>query len=240
VKASTFTGLGQALRWLRERQTRKQYQVADLAGITKGMLSAYETGRQRPSLETLDKLLDTLGCDLNDLHNAIQIVNGRPEAIRRFAPPGARPPSAGSYSGAAGGINGGAGGSFGQTYPLRRRSSDALGGPRDSRDSRDSETAGVPDTPGSRDFSGGPCNGEGSDQVRQVDEIAETPDASELYRVLGHSGPLPDPEERALAQVLDGFHQLIRYWDQALERLGRNRASAPPEPSEPAEPAKPG
>src|ERR1700758_376199 len=44
-----MTGLGQALRWLREKQARKQYRVADTAGITKGMLSAYETGRQRPS-----------------------------------------------------------------------------------------------------------------------------------------------------------------------------------------------
>jgi DNA-binding XRE family transcriptional regulator len=236
VKASTFTGLGQALRWLRERQTRKQYQVADLAGITKGMLSAYETGRQRPSLETLDKLLDTLGCDLNDLHNAIQIVNGRPEAIRRFAPPGARPPSGGSYSGAAGAGSGGAGGSFGQSYPLRRQGSGTLGGPRDPRDS---QPAGTPDAPGSHDLPGGPCNGERSDQVRHADEIAERPDAPELYRVLGHSDPLPDPEERALAQVLDGFHQLIRYWDQALEQLRRNRASAPPEPSAPAAPAKP-
>src|SRR6478672_1710856 len=47
------------------------------------MLSAYETGRQRPSLETLEKVLETLGCDLNDLHNAIQIINGRPEKMKR-------------------------------------------------------------------------------------------------------------------------------------------------------------
>jgi transcriptional regulator with XRE-family HTH domain len=78
-----LNGLGQALRWLRDRQGKKQYQVADSAGITKGMLSAYETGRQRPSLETLEKILDTLECDLNDLHNAIQIINGRPEGMRR-------------------------------------------------------------------------------------------------------------------------------------------------------------
>ena len=83
-----LNGLGQALRWLRDRLGKKQYQVAEAAGITKGMLSAYETGRQRPSLETLEKLLSTLGCDLHDLHNAIQIVNGRPAAMRpggRFA-----------------------------------------------------------------------------------------------------------------------------------------------------------
>jgi transcriptional regulator with XRE-family HTH domain len=153
VKPTVFTGLGQALRWLRERQTRKQYQVADLAGITKGMLSAYETGRQRPSLETLDKLLDTLGCDLNDLHNAIQIVNGRPEAIRKFA---AGPD---------------------QPYPFRRPGSAA------------------------------------------PDEVAEAPDAAALYQVLGRAVSRPEPEDRALSQMLDGFHRLIRYWDQALSRL---------------------
>jgi transcriptional regulator with XRE-family HTH domain len=83
VHTPILNGLGQALRWLRDRQNKKQYQVADAAGITKGMLSAYETGRQRPSLETLEKILDTLGCDLNDLHNAIQIINGRPERMKR-------------------------------------------------------------------------------------------------------------------------------------------------------------
>jgi len=82
VGTSVLTGLGHALRWLRDRHGRKQYQVADSAGITKGMLSAYETGRQKPSLDTLEKLLDTLGCDLYDLHNALQIVNGRPTAPR--------------------------------------------------------------------------------------------------------------------------------------------------------------
>ncbi len=78
-----FEGLGRALRWLRERQNKRQYQVADAAGITKAMLSAYETGKQKPSLETLEKILRALDCDLNDLHNALQIVNDRPEALRR-------------------------------------------------------------------------------------------------------------------------------------------------------------
>jgi transcriptional regulator with XRE-family HTH domain len=78
-----FERLGRAVRWLRERQGKKQYLVADTAGVTKGMLSAYETGRQKPSLETLEKLLTALDCDLHDLHNAIQIVNERPEGIRR-------------------------------------------------------------------------------------------------------------------------------------------------------------
>jgi HTH-type transcriptional regulator / antitoxin HipB len=85
---SIFQGLGRAIRWLRDRQGKRQYQVADAAGITKAMLSAYETGKQKPSLDTLEKILAALECDLNDLHNALQIVNERPEAIRR---PGAAP-----------------------------------------------------------------------------------------------------------------------------------------------------
>jgi transcriptional regulator with XRE-family HTH domain len=77
-----FDGLGRALRWLRDRQGKRQYQVAEAAGITKAMLSAYETGKQKPSLDTLEKILDALASDLNDLHNALQIVNDRPERMR--------------------------------------------------------------------------------------------------------------------------------------------------------------
>ena len=80
MRTPVLEGLGPALRWMRDRHGRKQYQVAEAAGITKGMLSAYETGRQRPSLDTLEKILDTLRCNLLDLHNALQIVNGRPAA----------------------------------------------------------------------------------------------------------------------------------------------------------------
>ncbi|HVT60058.1 MAG TPA: helix-turn-helix transcriptional regulator [Thermoanaerobaculia bacterium] len=82
-----FEGLGRSLRWLRERQVKRQYQVAEGAGITKAMLSAYETGKQKPSLDTLEKILEALVCDLNDLHNALQIVNERPEALRRPGEP---------------------------------------------------------------------------------------------------------------------------------------------------------
>ena len=80
---SIFLGLGRALRWIRDRQGKRQYQVADAAGITKAMLSAYETGKQKPSLDTLEKILLALESDLFDLHNALQIVNERPEAMQR-------------------------------------------------------------------------------------------------------------------------------------------------------------
>lgn len=82
---SAFDGLGKALRWLRAKQDKRQYQLAREAGITKAMLSAYETGKQRPSLETLEKILDALGSELADLHDALEIVNERsaPGRLRR-------------------------------------------------------------------------------------------------------------------------------------------------------------
>jgi transcriptional regulator with XRE-family HTH domain len=150
VRTPILTGLGQSLRWLRDRQGKKQYQVADSAGITKGMLSAYETGRQRPSLETLEKILDTLGCDLNDLHNAVQIINGRPEK-------------------------------------MRRREDAALVG-----------------------------------QEAYSEPAAEGGTVS-IQGLLGGSAPLPAEEEKALAEMLGGFHLFLRYLHgtlaQSLRRL---------------------
>jgi transcriptional regulator with XRE-family HTH domain len=150
VRKPILNGLGQALRWLRDRRGRKQYEVAEAAGITKGMLSAYETGRQRPSLETLEKVLDTLTCDLNDLHNAIQIINGKPEAMRR------RGEGAGS------------------------------------------EGEGAP--PGA----GAPVS-----------------DRLEVQRILGRRQALPPEEERALSEMLDGFHRFLRYLHDTLARALR-------------------
>jgi transcriptional regulator with XRE-family HTH domain len=71
-----FDNLGQALRWLRSRQHRKQYEIAEAAGITKAMLSAYETAKQNPSIETLEKILDALHSDLSELHNALVLHQG--------------------------------------------------------------------------------------------------------------------------------------------------------------------
>jgi len=145
VGTPVLNGLGQALRWLRERHSKKQYHVADDAGITKGMLSAYETGRQRPSLDTLEKVLNTLGCDLHDLHNALQIVNGRPQIMRQ-------------------------------------------------------RIVGLADVP--------------------------EPGRTDVRKLLGLSAPLPPEEERAISQILDGFHSLIRH----LHETGRKRGGRPGEP----------
>lgn len=71
---SSLRSIGPALRLLRERRDLRQYVVAERAGVTKAMLSAYENGKRRPSLGTLDRLLAALGADLGDLARAMAHV----------------------------------------------------------------------------------------------------------------------------------------------------------------------
>ncbi len=83
-----FQGLGKALRWLREKRGLRQYEAAGRAAITKAMLSAYETGKQNPSLDTLEKILGALDAGLADLAHALDLVNERGPAPRGKVSPG--------------------------------------------------------------------------------------------------------------------------------------------------------
>jgi transcriptional regulator with XRE-family HTH domain len=87
---ASFTGLGRALRWIRQRQGKKQYEVADAASITKAMLSSYENEKQKPAIDTLERILDALEIDLDYLAYAIRVV--RQEEERKS---GVRTPPAG-------------------------------------------------------------------------------------------------------------------------------------------------
>jgi transcriptional regulator with XRE-family HTH domain len=143
-----FEGLGKGLRWLRARQDKRQYEVAELAGVTKAMLSAYETGKQKPSLETLEKILGALGADLVDLHDALSVVNDRPGASR----------------------------------------------------------------------------GDGQGRRDRLAPLEPGEGPVDVYRVLGLGHRLPPEEERAFAEMLTGFHRLVRYMHRSLEEgAGRPR-----------------
>jgi transcriptional regulator with XRE-family HTH domain len=72
--------LGPALRLLRGRRHLKQMQVAAKAGITKAMLSSYDTGAAIPSLQSLTSILGAIGSDFREFQEALHAVNpgGRP------------------------------------------------------------------------------------------------------------------------------------------------------------------
>lgn len=71
--------IGPALRLLRESRGLRQNVAAERGGVTKSMLSAYERGKRRPSLKTLDQLLAALGADLGDLARAVEHAARRPQ-----------------------------------------------------------------------------------------------------------------------------------------------------------------
>jgi transcriptional regulator with XRE-family HTH domain len=58
--------IGRALRRVRVQRRHQQYRVAEAAGISRGLLSAYEHGRQQPSVAALAALLRTLGCSAEE------------------------------------------------------------------------------------------------------------------------------------------------------------------------------
>ena len=63
---------GVALRCLRHRQGLTQSEVAHLAGVTKAMVSGYETAGRLPSVRTLARLLGALEADFGDLQEAME------------------------------------------------------------------------------------------------------------------------------------------------------------------------
>lgn len=72
--------LGPGLRELRELRRMQQNELASRAGITRAMLSAYETGKRLPSVRTLWRILQAAESDPVRLYQAMERVENR----RRF------------------------------------------------------------------------------------------------------------------------------------------------------------
>lgn len=62
-----FDHLAGALRLLRDRRGLTQHQLAQAIESPVKQISAYETGRQRPRVETLERILAAIGADAMDL-----------------------------------------------------------------------------------------------------------------------------------------------------------------------------
>lgn len=76
---TVFTGLGPALRRLREKVAGlTQAEVEARSGIAQSRLSRYETGRKVPDLFTVDRLLNCYGVDLEGFARAVKEAQGAP------------------------------------------------------------------------------------------------------------------------------------------------------------------
>jgi transcriptional regulator with XRE-family HTH domain len=70
----------QALKIIRQAAGLRQTQVSERSGLTKAMISAYETGKNLPSLQSLSVYLNAIDRDLGDLQEAIDDLGGFPSA----------------------------------------------------------------------------------------------------------------------------------------------------------------
>lgn len=71
-RVTAFDDLGPVLRDLRLEHGLTQAELSDRAGVSKSMVSLYEQGRQRPHLDTLDRLLEALGVRLGELAGRLE------------------------------------------------------------------------------------------------------------------------------------------------------------------------
>jgi transcriptional regulator with XRE-family HTH domain len=91
-KPGSLEGLGLALKLLRRRAKLTLRELGARAGVGPSQLGSYERGRQRPSLETLERILVALHADLLELHVALFQARGeevppiKPVPVVREAP----------------------------------------------------------------------------------------------------------------------------------------------------------
>ena len=77
-----FQHLGKALTLLRAVQGKSQVEVARKAGIGKSQLSKYETGQELPRLDSLEKVLRSLGVGLHDFVSTLAMIDHQAERLR--------------------------------------------------------------------------------------------------------------------------------------------------------------
>jgi transcriptional regulator with XRE-family HTH domain len=87
-----FANLGPALVLLRELRGKSQARVAREALIGKSQLSKYETGKELPKLDSLERVLTALGIEHFQLFSTLDLVDRR--AVTLFPEQGGPRPAA--------------------------------------------------------------------------------------------------------------------------------------------------
>ncbi|HEY0514140.1 MAG TPA: helix-turn-helix transcriptional regulator [Thermoanaerobaculia bacterium] len=82
-----FRNLGAALRLVREERRLTQASLARTAGIGKSQLSKYESGKEIPKLESLEKLLAVLAIRAVDFFSIVSLLDRELDRINAAEPP---------------------------------------------------------------------------------------------------------------------------------------------------------
>ena len=75
VKGGMFANLGRALARLRDLRGKTQAAVARAAGIGKSQLSKYESGKELPKMESLERVLAALGFGQLDFFYTLLLID---------------------------------------------------------------------------------------------------------------------------------------------------------------------
>lgn len=91
-----FANLGRALRVARETKGLSQGDLADRAKVGKSKISKYETGKELPKLDSLQRILEVLELEPYQLFYAMYRLNQGEESVSTPLDPMVQdPPSAG-------------------------------------------------------------------------------------------------------------------------------------------------
>jgi len=84
---SSLGNFGRTLRLIRELKGLGQAELARRAGVGKGQLSKYETGKELPKLDSLVRLLDQLGVTLFSFFYTLHIIDERASSLNEAGAP---------------------------------------------------------------------------------------------------------------------------------------------------------
>jgi transcriptional regulator with XRE-family HTH domain len=77
-----FDNFGRALRFVRETKGKSQAYVAERAKVGKSQISKYETGKELPKLESLQRILEVLEVAPYQIFYAMHLLNQSEESVR--------------------------------------------------------------------------------------------------------------------------------------------------------------
>jgi transcriptional regulator with XRE-family HTH domain len=76
---SIFAKLGEALALVRKKRGLSQSALAKLAGMGKSQLSKYESGKELPKLESLERVLETLRVNYLEFFQVVRALDEEEE-----------------------------------------------------------------------------------------------------------------------------------------------------------------
>jgi len=84
MNEQVIAGIGKNMRYIRQQQNLKLHEVAQLAGVSKSLLSKIENGRSVPSVPVLLSLIKALNVEFSTFFEGIEAQSEAPFIHKKF------------------------------------------------------------------------------------------------------------------------------------------------------------